>query len=141
MLPIENDMEESINKSKTALRNNMKPEYVLGAAKLGFILQFIPHWFLRKFILVDNFKEIDMIFSNFSFSSEPFYFLSKQQLAVYPYVNLIQSINVLLMSISYKNELRFTMMARRSMSLDPKKLLKILEDKLTEEINTFGKRE
>ena len=139
MLPIENDMEESIKKSKTALRKSMKPEYVLGAAKLEFILQFIPHYFLRKYILNDNFKEIDMIFSNFSFSSVPFTFVSKQQLGVYPFSNLIQSINILLMSMTYKNQLRFTMMARRSMSLDPKKLLKILEDKLTSEIDSYAK--
>ena len=47
----------------------------------------------------------------------------------------------MLVGITYNGELRFTMMARKGMILDPQRFLSILEETLTDEIKKHAKQD
>ena len=74
-------------------------------------------------------------------SSDPLYFLSKKQLNLCPFANMFKGLNLMLVGITYNGELRFTMMARKGMILDPQRFLSILEETLTDEIKKHAKQD
>ena len=63
-LPIGNNIEACIQKSKDYIKRCLKPEYLLAADKSGIVLHNFPNKFLRKFIVEESLKELDLSFSN-----------------------------------------------------------------------------
>ena len=141
LIPITDNLEESIKESKARLKKTIKPEYVLASDKWGILFKNFPNQFLRKGIVEESLKNLDLSFSNLPYSSDPLYFLSKLQLSLCPFANMFKGLNWMLVGITYKGQLRFTMMARRSMVLDGQRFLSIIEQSLTDEIAQFARRD
>ena len=83
LLPIGDNIENWMKKSKDYLKRNLKPEYILWADKAGILFKNFPNWILKEQLLKESLKGIDLAFSNLPYSSDPLYFLSKKQLPLY----------------------------------------------------------
>ena len=138
-LPISDNLEDNIKESKSYLKKYFKIEQFLAVNIAGKIFKNLPNWILKKFIYDEALSGLDLWFSNLPYSSEPMYILSKKQLSLYPFTNMFKGINLMLVALTYQGQLRFTLMGRRGMALDPKRFIKIVEDTITEEISMNSK--
>ena len=138
-LPINNNLEVSINESKNYIKKYFRIEHALASDIAGGLFKNFPNWFLRKYILNEAIDGLDLCFSNLPYAADPMYILSKKQLSLYPFTNMFKNINLMLAAITYNGQLRFTLMGRKGMALDPQRFIDIIEETLTDEINTYAK--
>ena len=138
-LPIGSSMEETMEKSKIFLKKYLKPKYLLAHLQFGKLLQFIPSYFVRNHILEDFYKGMDLVFSNVPFSSEPLYYMNKKVLNVGAYSNLQYDIKMMIVAITYQNQLKFELTANTQLKMNPDKFLDILTSELENDIEINAK--
>ena len=141
VLPIGSNMVETMDKSKKLLKKYLKPHYFLANLNFGKLLQFLPSWFIRNLILEDFYNGIDMVFSNVPLSSKPIYFLNKKILNMGAYSNLQYDIKLMVVAVTYQNDLKFELTANTKLKMNPDKLLEIIEETLAKDIKENSKSE
>ena len=132
--PIWNDFKDCLSQVRPGIRKYLKPNLLAGLINLGKIFQFFPEVAFR-YILNDFFGGIDMCFSNVPFSEEPFYFLNKQVLNFWAFSNLMIELNVFLVCITYRKMVKFSLITKENLKMDPQDLLDNIVNKIKEDIS------
>ena len=126
-------IKEWIEESKKSMRvfNNFK--FLTWLSYFHKILPFFPEALTRN--LFSNFFDgVHMMFSNIPFPSSAFHICNREVTDLALFANYFYSCRTNFVAVTYKNQLRFMIMADRRLKIDPQKLIDIVVEELKEQI-------
>lgn len=138
-MPIRKELEVGIKDGRAAIKKFLNMFYIF---TVGFFCKALPYMpiFGSKFFLFYFYKGVDMLFSNVPFSKEPWNFCNKEVKELGVFANLQHEWKFNFVVITYKNMVRFTVMAKQQLKMDPQKLLNSMVRNIKNDIQQHAKK-
>lgn len=121
-LPIRDKIETAIKEVKPYLRRFLHPLYVAAMTNFAGIAPYLPET-IGRLVFQDYYSQADMLFSNVPFAEEPWYFCNKEVIRFGVFANAQHSITFNLVALTYRGQLRFTIMSKENLKMNPQQLL------------------
>ncbi|CAI2367833.1 unnamed protein product [Moneuplotes crassus] len=132
-IPIKTDIMEAINDCRTNFHQFFNPFALLSYKAMGYIVGLVPEWIGRK-IIYDILSNVEMVYSNVPFSSNPWYLCNKEVTKIGAFASIYYNWKVFFAAMTYRDELRLTISANAQLKMDPQLLLDNILDFIEDDI-------
>uniref|UniRef100_A0A7S3P184 Diacylglycerol O-acyltransferase n=1 Tax=Euplotes crassus TaxID=5936 RepID=A0A7S3P184_EUPCR len=137
MLPMREDFDTAIKDAKTSFRKNLGMTAILSLNKFALTFPYLPE-FVTRLLGGLVFDDVDLVFSNVPFSTDPWYVCSKKVNRIAAFSNVYYNWKVFFVVTTYRDELMITAMANDKLKMDTQKLIQAAIDILKTEIQEYG---
>ncbi|CAI2364091.1 unnamed protein product [Moneuplotes crassus] len=132
-LPIRNNLETAIECCRTNYHSFLSTFAILSYKSMGYLINLLPEYLAIK--VIDGIvNDMQMVFSNIPFSSEPWYLCNREVSKLGAFSNVYYNLKVFFVAMTYKEELRLTCSANAQLKMDPQLLLDYALDFIEEDI-------
>lgn len=131
--PIKPDIQAAMAENRRTLSHLLNPTYLACSKTMGKLLPYLSENACRG-VFADFCKGVDFMFSNVPFSTEPWHFCNKEIRRFGVFVNVQGETCVNFVAVTYKGNLRLTVMAKNQLKMDPARLLDIVVQQIEDDI-------
>jgi len=137
-LPIRPDLESAIAETKKSFWSNFSPAIINSFYKLSDIFRYAPQKMVDQ-ATADALEGIGLCFSNIPISREEATLCGRKLQDCGFWTHNQMNIKLLVICTTYQDKIKLCYSASQSMKMDPKGLIKCIEDSLNEEFEQFAK--
>ncbi|CAI2367753.1 unnamed protein product [Moneuplotes crassus] len=133
LLPMKDNLPEAMDACRSNFYRFFNLPAILSYKSMGYVIGLVPEYLGRK-IIEDFIQNIDLVFSNIPFSSEPWYLCNKEVTKVGAFASIYFNWKIFFAAMTYRDELRLTISANAQMKMNPQLLLDYVLDFIEEDI-------
>lgn len=131
--PLRKQLPEAIEDAKKGFEYYFTLPYLIYTVLMVRIFQFLPPtlgWFVYQYFC----RNLDLTFTNVPGHKEPMYICNKEIHRIHGFLNVYCGCNITIAVNSYNMIVTFQMTADNQLPMEPKRLLKLLEQNIDDEI-------
>lgn len=133
-------VEQALQKTVPEVKSSLNVTALMWLQKITKVFEYLPEK-ISRIILSPFMENIIFAFTNVPFPKEPWYMFNKKILKVGVFANNQVDSWLVLVAVTYRDNLRFMLASKNKLKMDAKAFLDILMDNINQDINTQAKQD